>query len=264
VSGEPGVAVWRHGAAMHLCIERPESGNALMGRHLIALASSLRDAQRDAAVRAIVLYGAGSKFFCSGSDIAELAGGVADIGVHLGKWHELVDTLEASEKPVIAAINGMAVGGGLEIALACHVRIASETARFGLPELKVGLFPAAGGVRRLTRLIGSARALDIVLSADLLSAADARVLGIVDRVTPPERLQAEVERVAERVTAYEPNAVRATLVCARTAALGTDTNELERSLLRECYANARNREVLQSFMSRPRATPASNKKESAT
>jgi enoyl-CoA hydratase/carnithine racemase len=192
----------RQGAVATLTIDRPDVGNALRGEDLGALAGALRESQRDLAVRVIVLTGAGGKFFCSGSDIAELAGGLPDIGIHLRKWHDVVNLLESSEKPVIAAINGAAVGDGLELALACQRRIAVDSARLGLPELKVGLFPAAG---------------------------------------------------AARLSEFEPNAVRAALVCARAAALGTDSDELEISLLRECYVTPRNRQVLESFLARPRA-----------
>jgi enoyl-CoA hydratase len=243
----------RQAGVARLAINRPEAGNAVMGQDLVALAAAVRDAQRDPEVRVIVISGSGPKFFCTGSDISELSGGVPDIGVHLGKWHDLVDRLEASEKPVIAALNGLAVGGGLEIALACHRRIAADTARIGLPELKVGLFPAAGGVRRLTRLIGAAKALDLVLGGEILPAAAAQALGIVDQVVPAAELASAVDASAQKLAGYEPNAVRATLMCARTATLGVDTNELEATLLRECYADPRNREVLQSFLSRPKA-----------
>lgn len=256
------IAAERLGAVARLEIGRPEAGNALRGIDLVALTAALREAQRDPEVRVIVVTGAGPKFFCSGSDIAELSGGVPDIGVHLGKWHELVDRLEQSEKPVIAAINGLAVGGGLEIALACQRRIAADSARVGLPELKVGLFPAAGGVRRLTRLLGAAAALDIVLGGEVLPAERAHALGIVDAVVPAADLALAVDAQAVHLAALEPNAVRATLMCARAAAQGLDTNDLEATLLRECYANPRNREVLKSFLARPRAAKPSRKQES--
>jgi copper(I)-binding protein len=106
-------------------------------------------------VRVLVITGEGNKFFCTGGDLSELVQGLADIGLHIRKWHDLVDMIEAAEKPVIAAMNGHAVGGGLELALACHQRIASARGRFGVPELNAGLFPSAGGVRRLTRLLGA-------------------------------------------------------------------------------------------------------------
>ena len=250
------ITVERQGAVAHLGINRPEAGNAVMGEDLIALTAAVTAAQRDPEIRVIVITGSGTRFFCTGSDITELSGGMPDIGVHLGKWHQLVDCIECSEKPVIAALNGLAAGGGLEIALACQRRIAADSARVSLPELKVGLFPAAGGVRKLTRLIGAGRALDMVLGGHAWTAADARALGIVDDVVPAAELATAVETLATRLATLEPNAVRATLVCVRTAALDVDTNELEVSLLRECYANPRNREALQAFLARPKTASA--------
>lgn len=252
----------RIGVVARLTIERAGVGNALMGRDLVELTAALREAQRDLEVRVIVIAGEGPKFFCSGSDIAELSGGMRDIGAHLGKWHEFVGALEASEKPVIAALNGLAVGGGLEIALACQRRIAAAHACVGLPELKVGLFPAAGGVRRLTRLIGASRALGLVLGSEIIPAERALALGIVDAVVPGEELEAAVDEAARSLAALEPNAVRATLVCARAATLGADSDDLEATLLRECYANERNRAVLASFLARPKAAKP-QKQESA-
>jgi enoyl-CoA hydratase len=247
------IAVARDGAVGRLTINRPDAGNAVAGQDLETLAAALRDFHADATVRVIVLAGAGPKFFCTGSDISELAGGLDDIGRHLGKWHAVVDLLEESPKPVIAAINGAAVGGGLELALACQHRIAAEGAKLGLPELKVGLFPAAGGVRRLTRLIGQGRTLELVLGAELLAAPAARELGIVERVVAADALEPAVAQAAGRLAQFEPNAVAATLACALAAARCTDDNQMEVSLLRECYGNPRNREVLQSFLARPRA-----------
>lgn len=250
------IVVTREGAIARVSIDRPDAGNAVAGQDLLDMAEALRALQGEAAVRVIVLAGTGPKFFCTGSDIAELAGGMDDIGRHLGKWHAVVDLLETSPKPVIAAINGAAVGGGLELALACHHRIAVEGARLGLPELKVGLFPAAGGVRRLTRLAGRARALDLVLGAGLLTAAEALAAGIVDRVVPEAALEFAVAEVAGRVAGFEPNAVAATLACALAAERDRDTNEQEVELLRQCYGNPRNREVLAAFLDRPRAPRA--------
>ena len=247
----------RDGAVLHLVIARPASGNAVAGEDLQALAQQLRAAQADEAVRVIVIRGEGDRFFCTGSDIAELSGGLPDIGVHLAKWHTVVDLLEASPKPVIAAINGAAVGGGLELALACHRRVAADHAKVGLPELKVGLFPAAGGVRRMTRLLGSARALDLVLGAGTLTADDALAWGLVDRVVPQAELDATVAAMAASLAAFEPNAVSAVLACALAAAVGEDSNALETDLLRSCYDNPRNRDVLRSFLDRPRTPRAS-------
>ncbi|MBI4190199.1 MAG: enoyl-CoA hydratase/isomerase family protein [Betaproteobacteria bacterium] len=247
------VILERRGAIARLTFTRADSGNALRGADMLLLATLFRQCLADPEIRVITLSGRGPKFFCAGADIAELASGLPDIGVHIRKWHEVVDLIEASEKPVIAAINGVAVGGGLELALACHQRIAVAGIRLGLPELKVGLFPAAGGVRRLTRLIGAAQTLDLVMSTELITAEAAQQKGIIDQVCPAAEFHDTVQRVAERIAEFEPNAVRAVLACARTSALGIDSNDLVVSLLRECYATPRNREVLQGFMSRRRS-----------
>ena len=247
------VVLERRGAIARLTVARADSGNALRGADMLLLAALFRQCLADPEIRVIVLSGRGPKFFCAGADIAELASGLPDIGVHIRKWHEVVDLIEASEKPVIAAINGVAVGGGLELALACHQRIAVAGIRLGLPELKVGLFPAAGGVRRLTRLIGAAQTLNLVMSAELITAEAAQQKGIIDQVCPAAEFHDTVQQIAERIAEFEPNAVRAVLACARTSALGIDSNDLVVSLLRECYATPRNREVLQGFMSRRRS-----------
>jgi len=246
------IALSREGAIARLQIARESFGNALRGTDLLLLASLIRECLGDRAIRVIVLSGSGEKFFCTGSDVSELAAGVSDIGVHLRKWHDVVELIETSEKPVIAAINGAAVGGGLELALACHQRIAVSSARVGLPELKVGLFPAAGGVRRLTRLIGAASTCRLVFGADLITANAAQKLGIVDQVCDAAEFDAEVTRAVRQLAGFEPNAVRAVLSCARQAAVCSDSNEHEVMLLRDCYATPRNREILQEFMARPR------------
>lgn len=236
------------GPAAWLTIDRPQAGNALQGQDVETLADQVRAGLRNPAVRALVIRGGGTRFFCTGGDIRELASGLPDVGVHIRKWHELAELIETAEKPVIAAINGHAVGGGLELALACHRRIAVSHARLGVPELKVGLFPSAGGVRRLTRLVGASAALGLVLGADLLSAPEAHARGIVDAVCEAAAFDEQIETTLQAWCGHEPNAVRAVLACARTAALGIDSVEMEIALLRECYQTPRNRERLQAFL----------------
>lgn len=236
------------GSVARFTIRRPEVGNAMRGVDVAELAKGVRDALANPAVRVLVIAGEGPKFFCTGGDLRELSEGFADIGLHIRKWHDLVDLIEAAEKPVIAALNGHAVGGGLELALACHLRFAASNSRMGLPELKVGSFPSAGGVRRLTRLLGSAVALDLVLSADLWTADVALAKGLVHAVCPADQLEQRIADMIERLTSFEANAVRSVLVCARAAALDIDSVELEISLLRECYQTPANRTRLQAFM----------------
>ena len=254
----------RRGAVEILRIDRQHVANALAEADLEQLAGELRSCLANPEVHAMVLTGSGEKFFCAGADIAELADDISDVDAHLAFWHRLVDLLEASEKPIIAALNGAAVGGGLEIALACHLRIAASHARVGLPELKVGLFPAAGGIRRLTKLIGAGKTRNLVLSTSLLSAEQAQLLGIVEHIAAPDDLVGAALNIASQWADFEPNAVRAVLKCAHEAENRTDTNDLETMLFRDCYATERNRELLRSFQTQsPRKRSVPSKREVA-
>jgi len=250
-------------AVAWITIQRPSAGNALRGADVQALSAAVRQALADTGVRVLVISGEGDKFFCTGGDLSELAHGLADIGLHIRKWHDLVDMVEAAEKPVIAALNGHAVGGGLELALACHQRIASARSRLGVPELNAGLFPSAGGVRRLTRLLGASTALELTLSTELWTAQTALARGLVNRVCEPGEVLVQAGEMASRLSAFEPNSLRAVLVCARTAAFNVDTVELEISLLRECYQTEVNRVRLREFQQQlGRPAPSSINKES--
>ncbi|MFI5021005.1 MAG: enoyl-CoA hydratase/isomerase family protein [Alphaproteobacteria bacterium] len=252
----------RNGAVAILRIDRQHAANALAEPDLEQLASGLSGYLADPEVRGIILTGSGEKFFCAGADIAELAGNVPDIGAHLAYWHRVVDLLETSEKPVIAALNGVAVGGGFELALACHLRVAASHARVGLPELRFGMFPAAGGIRRLTKLIGAGKTRDLVLSAELIPADQAHVLGIVERIAASADLASVTLSVACQWARFEPNAVRAVLMCAHAAENRTDTNDLETKLFQDCYATERNRELLRDFRAQSsRQRPAPSKQE---
>jgi len=231
-----------------ITICRTMAGNALRGVDVDLLDAQVRHSLNNTLVRVIVITGEGSKFFCTGGDLSELAQGLQDIGLHIRKWHELMELLESSEKPIIAAINGHAVGGGLEIALACHQRIAVSKCRMGVPELNAGLFPSAGGVRRLTRLLGASTALELVLSAELWTADIALSRGLINHICGQDDFTNTVDNMAHRFASFEPNTLRAVLVCAHKAALNVDSIELEISLLRECYQTQSNRTRLQNFL----------------
>jgi len=248
-----GIHVKDIGNVRYLTIDRVEHANAVRGEDLIALTQAIESAQSQPDIRALLVTGRGDKFFCCGSDIEELSGGVPDIGTHLAKWHALIDCIAASEKPVVAAVNGSAIGGGLEIVLACHLSLAVDSAKVGLPELKVGLFPAAGGVRKLTRRVGVARALDLILGAKILRADDAVAFGLLNRAVTAEHFPDTLRELLEGLCALETNAVSAVVACAYATVMGTDSNQLEVDLLRNCYENPKNRALLESFLTRPKA-----------
>lgn len=197
------------GAVRVLCLNRPEVRNALDPALRAALVAEVRIAEADAAVRALVLTGAGPKAFSAGADIrALLARTSVETMSALGP--DRVDlVVERCAKPVVAAINGFALGGGCEVALACTLRLASENASIGLPEVNLGIFPALGGTQRLSRIVGVGRALELALTARVLTAREALACGLVSKVTAPEALLEEALATAETIASKGPVAVRA-------------------------------------------------------
>ena len=193
-------------------VNRPEKLNALNGAMLDELERFFAAAASDAAVRAVIVTGAGDRSFVAGADIDEVSAFTALEGRDWGlRGQALLLRIERMEKPVIAAINGYALGGGLELAMACHLRVAAANARLGQPELKLGIVPGFGGTQRLPRLVGKARALELLLTGDPIGAEEARAIGLVNRVVEPDRLLAEAAALARRILRNGPMAVALTL-----------------------------------------------------
>ena len=202
----------QRGAVTVLTVNRPDVLNALNRETLSEIESAARAFLGDAAQGALIVTGAGSKSFVSGADINELAvldpRGAEDIS-RFGQ--RVLDLLERAPKPVIAAVNGYAFGGGCELALACHMRIASDNAVLGLPEVSLGIIPGYGGTQRLPRLVGQGRALELMLSAGRIKAEEAFRLGLVNRVVPQAELLGEAEKLALAILKNGPLAVAAVL-----------------------------------------------------
>jgi enoyl-CoA hydratase len=193
-------------------VNRPAKRNALDAATIAELDSAFTQLAADPAVRVVVLTGAGDKAFVAGADIEALAGLDAEGARALSERGQRVfDRIEWLGKPVIAAINGFALGGGCELALACHVRVAGEGARIGTPEVKLGLICGYGGTQRLPRLVGRGRALELLLTGEPVDADEALRIGLVNRVVPGPRLLDEAEVLARRMAANGPLALRATL-----------------------------------------------------
>ncbi len=192
-------------------LNRPERMNSIGGSMKQDLAAAFFDlARNDPQVRCVVITGTGDRAFCAGADIKERAGGVSKgtkYYVTQQATHELFRRIEEFERPVIAAINGVAAGGGLEIALVCDLRIAASTARLGLPEVKLGVLPAAGGTQRLPRLIGEGKAKELMYTGELISAEEALAIGLVNRVVAPEALMDEAMAMARKIAKQPPLAV---------------------------------------------------------
>lgn len=189
-------------------INRPDKHNALNRETIEELLQAFGTWREDEEVLAVIITGAGEKAFVAGADISELAGLDETSGrEYARRGQELTQIIENYPKPVIAAINGYALGGGTELAMACHLRVAAETARMGQPEVKLGLIPGFGGTQRLARLIGKGRAMEVILSGRMVSAAEALSWGLVNRVVPPDRLVAEAEALAKEIIKNGPLAL---------------------------------------------------------
>jgi enoyl-CoA hydratase len=201
--------VERDGAVLTVTVNRPKVLNALNAATLDALEATMRVAAGDDAVRAVVLTGAGDKAFVAGADINELAV-LTPTGAreHARRGQAVLDGVERLGKPVIAAVNGFALGGGCELAMACTLRLASETARFGQPEINLGLIPGYAGSQRLPRLVGRGRALDLLLTGRQVKADEALAMGLVNRVVPAAELLPEAQALAATLAGQAPVALR--------------------------------------------------------
>ncbi|MBB6598871.1 enoyl-CoA hydratase-related protein [Luteimonas sp. MC1825] len=201
-----------HGAVRVISVNRPEKLNALNRATMEALHGAFDSAAADPGVRAVVLTGSGAKAFVAGADIAEMA---ALSAVEAREFslvgQRLMRRIERMPKPVVAMVNGFALGGGLELAMCCHLRIAADTAKLGLPEVTLGLLPGFGGTQRLLRLSGRAAALELTLGGAPVDAARALALGLVNRVVPAAELEAETMQFATRLATGAPLAMRAIL-----------------------------------------------------
>ena len=192
-----------------ITIDRPKVLNALNAQTVEEIGQAFEAARNDESVKAIIVTGGGEKAFVAGADINELAkmtpiSGKATASKGQGVFFEI----ERFPKPVIAAINGYALGGGCELALACHIRIASDKAQIGLPEVTLGIIPGYGGTQRLARLVGKGKALEIICTADRVGAADAEKIGLVNKVVPADQLMSVAEEMARKIASRGPVAVR--------------------------------------------------------
>jgi len=211
--------VRREGPVAVVTVNRPAVLNALNGRTLEELRQAMVAMRDDAGVRAIVLTGAGEKSFVAGADIGELAVLTPTAARDLARSGQGVfDLVESLGKPVIAAINGFALGGGCELAMACTMRLAAETARLGQPEINLGLIPGYGGTQRLVRLVGAGRAYELLLTGAPIAAAEAHRIGLVNRVLPAGELMAAALALATQLAGQAPTAVRYILDAVRGGA----------------------------------------------
>jgi len=206
-----------HAGVALVTIDRPDARNALNFGLLAELAETLETLDRDGEVRAIVLTGAGERAFAAGADIVELAEQTPERLAAEGHF-EAWDRIAAIGLPVIAAVRGYALGGGCELAMSCDLIVAGDDAQFGQPEIRIGVMPGAGGTQRLTRAIGQARAMELILTGRMLPAEEALAAGLVSRVVPAGDTLASAIELADSIAAMPPVAVRAAKVAVRSAA----------------------------------------------
>ncbi len=200
-----------------ITVNRPTKLNALNAATIAELGQAIADARQDARVRGILLTGSGEKAFVAGADIAELAqlsGPGAQQASAQGQ--AVFRQFETSPKPVVAAVNGFALGGGCELAMACHIRVASENARFGQPEVNLGLLPGYGGTQRLVQLVGKGKALELLLTANQVKADEALRLGLANHVVPQAELLDFSRALLTKILSKAPAAVALTIACVNT------------------------------------------------
>jgi enoyl-CoA hydratase/carnithine racemase len=227
------VAYEKKGATAYVTVNRPKVLNALNAATWTDLRSAFEDARDDAAVRGIILTGAGDKAFIAGADISELALATAIDAERFSRFgQQVLDLVESLGKPVIAAVNGFALGGGCETAMACTMRIAVETAKFGQPEVKLGLVPGGGGTQRLPRLVGKGRALQLILSGEMIGAQEAYRIGLVNEIVPASDLITCAEAILNKITTNAPLAVKFALEAANK---GLETSQSEGMLIEAAY-----------------------------
>lgn len=191
-----------------ITINRPDKLNALTKQTVQEIGAAVGEGINNTDVKAMIITGAGPKSFVAGADISEFVGLSVEQGKALAKaGHDVFDKIENSPKPVIAAVNGFALGGGCELAMACHVRIASNNAKFGQPEVNLGLIAGYGGTQRLIQYVGKAKALELHMTADMIGAEEAHKLGLVNYVTTPEELIAKCKEIIEKIKTKSPVAI---------------------------------------------------------
>ncbi|WP_256002895.1 enoyl-CoA hydratase/isomerase family protein [Pedobacter deserti] len=234
---------------LHVTINRAPKLNALNTQTITELSDVIASAQADPNIGGIILTGAGEKAFVAGADIAEFASFNVEQGKALAETGQrsVFNAIETSVKPVIAAINGFALGGGLELALSCHLRIAADHARLGLPEVTLGLIPGYGGTQRLTQLIGKGRALEMIATAEMITASNALEIGIVNHIVPLAELMEKSEEVMRKIIQHAPLAIAAA-IRAVNASTGNSGFLTEIHEFAACFGTHDFQEGVQAFM----------------
>lgn len=244
------VLLEREGRVAILTINRPDKLNALNQQVRDEALALLAEIENDPDVGVVVITGAGEKSFIAGADIGEFAGRTPFDQRHAMRSPRVFDVMASFPKPVIAMINGFCLGGGCELALSCDLRIASEKARFGQPEINLGLIPGGGGSQRLPRLVGLGQAMKMILTGEMIGAQEAKAIGLVDEVVAPEQLRSYTLELAAKIASKSPLAVRV----AKEAMRASERLAIEEGLLYErdlfclCFSSSDKEEGVAAFL----------------
>jgi enoyl-CoA hydratase len=238
-----------------ITINRPEKRNALNIKTREEGAALLEELRSDTSVGVVVFTGAGDKAFIAGADIAEFAGRTSMMQRDVMMSRSLFTAIDTFPKPVIAMVNGYCLGGGCELALACDIRVASENASFGQPEINLGIIPGGGGTQRLTRLVGEGKAMEMILTGEIVDARTAHAIGLVNHVFPADQLQAKTMEIAQRIADKSPVALQ----LAKEAVKLASRSSLDEGLRREvdlfalCFSTEDKDEGVSAFLEKRKA-----------
>ena len=229
-------------------VNRPDKLNALNKDVMNDLGAVINEIEGDAEIKGVIITGAGQKAFVAGADISEFVGLTKEEGMTLAKrGQQIFFNIENCSKPIIAAVNGFALGGGCELAMACHFRIASDNAKFGQPEVNLGLIPGYGGTQRLTQLIGKGRSMELLMTGNMIDASIALEYGLVNHVVPQEDLLAKAKMILEQIIAKAPLAV-GKCIAAANGAYSPDGYQKELNGFGECFQTEDMKEGTSAFL----------------
>ena len=237
-------------------INRPEKLNALNKTVLTELDEVIRDVYANPAIHAVILTGSGPKAFVAGADISEFLSLSPEKGAALAKiGQDIFSRIENSPKPIVAAVNGFALGGGCELAMSCHFRTASSNAKFGQPEVNLGIIPGYGGTQRMTQLAGKGKAMELMMSANMIDAGQALQLGLVNHVFEPDQLLPQTEALLQTIISKSPYAV-SRVIAAVNASFNNKMNgyDEEARLFGECFGTDDMKEGVTAFLEKRKAS----------
>ncbi len=243
-------------AIAYITVNRPKQLNALNAETIVELSSAISVSEKDKSIRCIIIIGAENKAFVAGADIKEFANFSPEAGEELARKGQksLFDLLENCGTPSIAAINGFALGGGLELALACHIRIASNNAKMGLPEVSLGVIPGYGGTQRLANLVGKGKAMEMITTAGMISVEEAKSWGLINHFCKQEELLPLAEKIASKIMRNSPMAIRRAIKAVNAGfKYGLNGFEVEKKEFGNCFESEDFKEGTKAFLEKRKA-----------